>query len=124
MEKKNIDKNLTVYVDNTALEELLKIYSQEKTTDNLNHLLDKLTASRILVPANRMPENNQPMPCLLKAKSGESMLPIYTSLKHVQNAPKSAGLINMPYVNANEMVASANGEVNGIVINPFTDNLV
>lgn len=124
MENKNIDQNKTVHVQNDELEQLVLAYIKDKTPDNLNKLLNHLTTRRILVPAMQGADPTKPMPCLLKNANGETMLPIFTSLKQTAKAPKSQGIINMPFVAANDIVVKAEGKITGLVINPFTENLI
>lgn len=124
MENKNIDPNKTVHVKNEELEELVIAYIKDKTADNLNKLLNHLTTRRVLVPAMQGQDPTKPMPCLLKNEKGETMLPIFTSLKQTAKAPKSQGIINMPFVAANDIVVKAEGKITGLVINPFTENLI
>ena len=124
MENKKLDPNLTVQVNNDELEALVVEYIQDKTPEKLNKLLNHMTTRRVLIPAMPGPDPKKPMPCMLKNDKGDTMLPVFTSLKQTAKAPKSQGIINLPYVAANDMVAKSNGEIKGIVINPFTENLI
>ena len=124
MDNKKIDQNATIYVNNDELEKLLVAYKEVKNADALNQFLNHLVKCRILIPATTDKIANKPMPCMLRAGEKAVLLPIYTSLKHIQKAPKSEAIMNMPYLNANAMMSTANEEVKGIVINPFTDNVV
>lgn len=124
MEKKPIDKNMTIHIENDEVELLVKEYTQNKTTEGLNKLINKLTTCRILVPAGTGEDKKKPLPCLITNAGGETMLPMFTSLKQMEKAPKSAGIINMPFLAANDMAAKSNGKIVGLAINPFTDNLV
>lgn len=123
MENKNVNPDLTVHVKNEELEELVIAYVKEKTADNLNKLLNHLTTRRVLVPAMQGEVPNKPMPCLLKTPT-DTFLPVFTSLKQTEKAPKSQGIINMPFVAANDMVIKSDGKITGLVINPFTENLI
>ena len=51
-------------------------------------------------------------------------LPIYTSKKEIPESPKSEAIINMPFLATNNMVFQQDEKVSGIVINPFTQNLI
>lgn len=115
---------MTIHVNNEELERLVQAHMENRNADTLNQLLNHLTRCRILIPAMKGANSSKPLPCLLRAGNGENMLPIFTGFKHTEKAPKSQGIMNMPYLAANEMVVKSNGEISGIVINPFTDNLV
>ena len=124
MEKKPIDPSLTVHVNNDELEGMIDTYRNANVPENLSKLIQKLVTCRILVPAMADPKINKPNPCLLKGPNEQMFLPIFTSLKHTQKAPKSPAILNMQYLQANAFVLNAKEEIAGIVINPFTENLV
>lgn len=118
------DPNLTLDVKNEEVEAQIKTYLKEKTGDNLNTLIELIRTRRILVPAN-VNEENKPIPCLIEHPANGKFLPVYTSKEQVPEEPKSAALVNMPYLAANQMVAAQReNQVSGVVINPFTDNLI
>ncbi len=124
MEKKPIDPNVTVYVNNDELEQLVSAYAADKNADSFNRMISKLVTCRILLPAAMEPSVKKPMPCLLKAGANGTFLPVYTSLKHIPKEPKSPAILNMPYLNANGLVLGEKEKIKGIVLNPFTDNIV
>lgn len=124
MENKKLDQSMTIHVNNDELEKLVAEHIQAKNADSLNKLLNHLATCRILVPAMKGPDPSKPMPALLQTGNGETLLPVFTSLKQTEKAPKSQGIINMPFIGANDMVAKSNGRITGIAINPFTENLV
>lgn len=111
-------------LENNELEQLIHTYIEEKTGDNLNQLLNHLTTRRILLPAAVDEKTKKPLPALIKSKEGETFQPVFTSAEQTKAAPNSMGLLNMPYTSVNEMVAKANEQVRGVVINPFSDNLM
>ncbi len=49
---------------------------------------------------------------------------IYTSKKEIPESPRSEAVINMPFLATNNMVFQQDEKVSGIVINPFTQNLI
>lgn len=121
--KPPMNPNMTVNVKNPKLLELISTYMEEKNAKNLNDLLNEITKSRVLIPANQN-EKKQPMPCLIKNKDGNAFLPIYTDKEQMEKAPKSMAIINMPYVAVNKMALGIKPQIGGIVINPFTSNLI
>lgn len=117
------DPGMTIHVKNPEAEALMKAYAAEKSPENLNALIEKLRLSRLLVPAN-LNDRKQPMPCLIKSPEGELYLPVYTSREQIPKEPKSQVVINMPYLAINQLAAKKESNTAGIVINPFSDNLV
>ena len=123
LQKKPADPNMTLNIKNDEIEELIVTYSKENSADNLNKLLNKVHVSRVLVPAN-LNSQGQPVPFVIKNQSGESFMPIYTSKEQIPAEPKVPGILNMPYLGVNDMALKEEVGANGIVINPFTHNLV
>lgn len=117
------DPNLTLEVKNEDVEERIRAYLEEKTPENLRKLVELIRTRRVLVPAN-VNEKKQPMPCLIKNPQNESFLPIYTCKEQIPREPKSAAIMNMPYLAVNHMVVQQKDAVSGIVINPFTQPLI
>lgn len=122
-ERKPTDVNMTLEVNNDQLENLLVRYSSEKTAESLNALVSHLHTCRVLVPAN-VNDKKQPIPCFIKNNDGKMFLPLYTSKKQIPNAPKSPVIMNLPYQAVNQMAANPQLQVEGIVINPFSNNLI
>lgn len=122
-QKPPVDPNLTLDVKNEKLEELVKQYMDEKNADNLNALIEELRKCRLLVPAN-INEEKKPVPCMLNSKDKGMYFPVYTALKQIPQSPRSEAIINMPYLAVNEMTAQQQENLGGVVINPFTDNLI
>lgn len=116
------DPNLTIEVNNTELEQLVDLYSKDKTIENLNKLLSCIVKCRVLVPAE-LTESKKPAPCMIKNKEDEIYLPIYTSKAQIPQKPKSPLIMNVPYAGIN-LTAAQSPEVQGIVINPFSSNLI
>lgn len=122
-ENKVLDQDISLNVRNDEVEAQIKRYLKEKTGENLNTLIELLRTRRILIPANS-DEERKPKPCLIDSPSKGRFLPIYTSKEHVPKEPASDGLVNMPYLMANRMAASQGEDLSGIILNPFSDNLI
>lgn len=120
---KPIDQSMTVNVDNTELVKMVEIYLKDSTMEKLNDLLNCITKCRVLSPAV-MNEKKQPTPCLIRNQSGDSYLPIYTNKEQIPDQVKGQGIVNMPYLMANRTALSQKENVKGIVIDPFTHNLI
>ena len=117
------DPNLTIEVRNDDLEAQILLYRESKTGEQLNKVIEILRTSRILVPA-KLDQQNQPYPCLLTSQDKGTFLPIYTSKEQLPKEPRSAAVVNMPYLAMNHIAAQQAEKIVGIVINPFTQNLV
>lgn len=117
------DPNMTLDVKNEDVEEKIAQYLEDKTGENLNTLIELIRTRRVLVPAN-VNEENKPVPCLISSPNNGMFLPIYTSKKEIPQEPKSVAIVNMPFLAVNNMVFQQGEKVAGIVINPFTQNLI
>ena len=123
MKKFAEDPSFTLEVKNPEVEELLTTYSEDKTAENLNKLIDKCTKSRFLVPCN-VNENKQPIPVYIKNNKGEAFLPIYTSKEQLPKEHATPAIVNMPYLAINNMAAKKETKLDGIAFNPFSNNLL
>lgn len=110
-------------LENDTLLELMKKYLAEQTPENLNTLILHLRECRILTPAN-LNEKKQATPVFIKNPNGEVFLPIYTDKDQLPEDAGAPVIVNVPYLEANAMVARDDILATGIVINPFTTNLV
>ena len=120
---KPLDPNMTIEVNNDELEVLLVNYAKEQNADALNALVKHIHDCRILVPAN-VNEEKKPIPCYIRNQNGQLFLPVYTSKAQIPKEPKSPAIINMPFMAANKLVMNGEPKCDGIVINPFTNNLI
>ena len=117
------DPSMTLDVKNEDVEAQIDLYLKEKTGENLNALIELMRTRRVLVPAN-LNDEKKPVPCLINSPKNGMFLPIYTSKKEIPESPKSEAIINMPFLATNNMVFQQDEKVSGIVINPFTQNLI
>lgn len=117
------DPSMTLDVKNEDVEAQIDLYLKEKTGENLNALIELMRTRRVLVPAN-LNDEKKPVPCLINSPKNGMFLPIYTSKKEIPESPRSEAVINMPFLATNNMVFQQDEKVSGIVINPFTQNLI
>jgi len=110
-------------ITNDKLEEAIKVYLAERTKENLGIVLNLLRPTKLLVPA-MLKAPNQPVPCFLKSGAGETFLAVYTSKEQIPAEPKSQAILSMPFPACNDVVTKEELNLMGMVINPFTDNLV
>lgn len=118
MEEKRI-----LELTNDRLEEAIRTYAAESTKENLSVVLNLLRPTKLLVPA-MLKAPDQPVPCFLKNNEGEQYLAVYTSKAQIPQEPKSQAVLSMPFPACNNIVVKPELGVAGMVINPFSDNLV
>lgn len=112
----------TIDVKNPEVEEKMTSYVADKTPQNLNALVEALVKTRVLNPAT-LNDQKFPIPVAIKNKNGETFLPIYTEKTQIPKDPQSAVIMNLPFLAVVE-VALKNPESAGVVINPFSNNLI
>lgn len=118
-----MDEKVTMEITNDRLEEAIKEYAAERTKENLSTVLNLLRPTKLFVPA-MLKAPDQPMPCFIKNNSGEQFFVAYTSKEQIPAEPKSQALLSMPFPACNNVVVKPELKLNGMVINPFSDNLV
>lgn len=118
-----MDNKTTIEITNDRLEEAIKEYASDRTKERLSTVLNLLRPTKLFVPA-MLKAPNQPVPCFLKNKNGEQFLVVYTSKEQIPKEPKSQALLNMPFPACNTIVVKPELSLTGMVINPFSDNLI
>lgn len=118
-----MEEKTTMEITNDALEEAIKEYAQTKDKDGLTKVLNLLGPTRLFVPAMLTAETT-PAPCFLKTSTGEQFLAVYTSKEQIPENPKSQALLTMPFPTCNNIVVKEELNLTGMVVNPFTDNLI
>ena len=118
-----MDEKITMEITNDKLEEAIKTYGEDHSKENLTTVLNLLRPTKLLVPA-MLTAPDKPAPCFLKSSNGEQFLAVYTSKKQIPDEPKSQAILVMPFVTCNSIVVKPELTITGMVINPFSDNLV
>lgn len=118
-----MDEKMTMEITNDRLEAAIKEYAAERTKENLSAVLNLLRPTKLLVPA-MLKAPNQPIPCFLKNNDGEQFLVVYTSKAQIPEEPKSQAVLSMPFPACNSVVVKPELQLSGMVINPFSDNLI
>lgn len=108
---------------NERLEEAILEYQKDRTAEKLTPLVYLLRTSDLYVPAELM-EPDKPMPCFLKNKKGDAYMPVYTTKQHVPKDPIIQGLLCMSFWDCTSIAMNEALELFGMVINPFTSNVV
>lgn len=118
-----MDDKITMEITNDKLEEAIGAYVKERTQEKLVAVLNLLRPTKLLVPA-MLKEQNQPTPCLLKSNNGDQFLAVYTSKAQIPEEPKSQAILSMPFQACNGIIVKPELQLTGMVINPFSDNLI
>lgn len=130
-------------LDNAQLEAAVEEFAQDRQKDKYAKVMEILEKSMVLVPAMQpqglddktqeslktggsaqLPKDAKILPCLLRKDSGEQALPIFTSVTQIPQDKKSPALIAMPFHVCLSMVMANRDNVEVIVLNPFTHNMV
>ena len=118
-----MDNKVTMEITNDKLEAVIKEYASERTKEKLTEVLNLMRPTKLLVPA-MLKGNGQPEPCFLRNDKGDQFLAVFTSKEQIPAEPKSQAILSVPFPVCNSMVANDNLKLLGMVINPFTDNLI
>jgi hypothetical protein len=118
-----MDEKTTMEITNDRLEEVIREYATDRTKERLAELLNLLRPTKLFVPA-MLAAPDKPTPCFLKNSEGEQFFVVYTSRAQIPAEPKSQALLNMPFPVCNSIVVKPELNLIGMVINPFSDNLV
>lgn len=127
-------------------EQLIQIYKEDPIKGNLKSLVQQMEKTVFLIPAvmpdtpearkfrKKAKENRKeqlkltkeaaPIPSFLKNKDGIAFLPIYTRPAQIPKEPKFDVLMNMPFHACRQLVLNGKLGVEGLVLNPFSDNLI
>lgn len=126
------NQNKEPVLHNEQLEKAIDIFRTEQTKENMNKIMTLLESSTIMQPAvfphqGGLPTkkiNLQPRPAILKNQSGESFFPIFTSKNHIPEEQKYPAMLYVRFSECAKLAAKPELNLKGIVINPFTHNLV
>lgn len=118
-----MDEKMTMEITNDRLEEAIREYAAERTKEKLSDVLNLLRPTKLYVPA-MLKAPDQPIPCFLRNSNQEQFLVVYTSKEQIPEEPKSQAILSMPFPACNSIVVKPELQLTGMVINPFSDNLV
>ncbi|MCR5271386.1 MAG: SseB family protein [Lachnospiraceae bacterium] len=123
--------------------ELIGEYRNENSQKNLDALINQLLRTPVEVPgmlpatvdkealmekakegAFKMPADVRPAPCFLRNEEGVLYLPVYTHKTEVPKEPKFDVLMGLPFVACLAFATAGKTPPEGIVLNPFSDNLI
>lgn len=138
-----VEQEWGIKMDNTQLEAVLEEYVQDRQKEKYVAVMEVLEKAMILVPAMppqgldeeteklmkegrqiKLPPEAKVVPCLLRKETGEQALPIFTSAAQIPQDKKSPALMAMPFGSCVSMIMANKGQVEAVVLNPFTHNMV
>lgn len=127
-------------------QELVKAYKEKPEKESFKAMVLQIQNTTFLVPAtlpedvdreeirkraiesagapSKLPEGVKPFPCILKNAEGEVFLPIYTAQEQIPKEPKYDVIITIPFRACMELAGDGKFNAEGIVLNPFSDNLL
>lgn len=130
-------------LDNAKLEAAVEDFAQNRQKEYYAKVMEILEKSMVLMPALppqgideetqkqmkegkpvQLPKEAKILPCLLRKESGEQILPIFTSTAQIPQDKKSPALLAIPFQACLSMVMASKGQVEAMVLNPFTHNMV
>lgn len=111
-------------IDNTKLEEAMQVYIQGQDKDNLVRLVYALADTRLFVPAMAVQKKGGFQPYVMKNAEGDMYMPAFTSAKKFPVGQKYQGMLKIQYKQCVSMLLDNPTLVQGIALNPFSDNLM
>lgn len=127
-------------------EQLIQFYKEDTAGENLQALIHQMKKTIFLIPAMlpdtpeineikqkvkdnpgvkiNLPKGTAPMPAILTNQNGGKFFPIYSTKEQIPKEPKFDLLMNMPFGACCSFAMDERLEVEGIALNPFTDNLL
>ncbi|MDE6388444.1 MAG: SseB family protein [Lachnospiraceae bacterium] len=130
-------------LDNAKLEAAVADFAQNRQKEYYAKVMEILEKSMVLMPALppqgideetqkqmkagkpvQLPKEAKILPCLLRKESGEQILPIFTSTAQIPQDKKSPSLLAIPFQACLSMIMASKGQVEVMVLNPFTHNMV
>lgn len=130
-------------LDNSQLESAAAEFAQDRQKDKYTRVMEILEKATVLVPAMppqgldeetqrlmkegksvQLPKDAKITPCLLRKDTGEQALPIFTSTLQIPQDKRSPALLSMPFNTCLSMVMENQSDVETMVLNPFTHNMV
>jgi len=133
---------------NEALEEAIKAFKGNQSNENLVKIMMHLEKASVMQPAMLSKEADpqkirnlveksqggkvpvqltgeaQPRPIILKNDKGEQFFAVFTAKEQIPSGQKYPAMLFLPFRACAQMAARPGLQLSGIVLNPFTDNLV
>lgn len=111
-------------IDNTKLEEAMQEYLKEQDKERLIRLVYAIQETRLFVPAMEAQKKGGFQPYIIKNAQGDLYMPAFTSIKKFPQNQKYQGMLKIQYKQCVSMLLDHPTLVQGIALNPFSDNLM
>ena len=111
-------------IDNSKLEEAVKLYLQEPGKESLLKLAVMLKDASLFVPARVMQKNQGFQPYVVKNEQGDMFMPAFTSIAKFPETKEYQGMLKIPYKQCESLLLDQPTLIQGIALNPSTDSLM
>ncbi len=133
---------------NEPLEAAIKNFKTDQSNENMVKILSSLAQATVMQPVflpadadkaalRKLIEKSQsektpvqpgagtrPLPVVLKNEKGEQFFAIFTGKSQIPEKQKYPGIMYIPFRECARLAVKENLQLAGVVLNPFTDNLV
>lgn len=112
-------------IDNARLEEAMQVYMKDQDKEHLVQLAYAIQNTKLFVPAMAVQKQKQGgfQPYIFKNGDGDMYMPAFTSMKKFPNNQKYQAMLKIQYKQCVSMLLDNPTLVQGIVLNPYSDNL-
>lgn len=111
-------------IDNTKLIESMQAYIDKPSKEALIRLVLALKDTEVFVPVMVNQDKQALQPYIIKNKDGDMYVPAFTSMERFPKGQKYQGMQKLQYKQCVSMLLGNKASVQGIVLNPYTDNLI
>lgn len=142
------EQNREPALHNEALEEAMKTFKADQTNENLVKIMMHLEKATVMQPAMipggadqremkelleksrggvapvKLAGGLQPRPIILKNDKGEQFFAVFTGQSQIPGNQKYPAMMFLPFKECSKMAVREELKLSGVVLNPFTDNLV
>ena len=108
---------------NQFAEEAIDTYKKNPSQENLRSMINLLRPTTMMVPVN-VNEQKKAEPMFLRNPEGMAYLAVFTGKDHVPEDLQKQTMMATPFPVCNGIVCNAPIEVSGMVINPYTNNIL
>ncbi len=137
------EKKLTGQESREQLNQVLDAFLKEQTNEKKAEMINVLVKTRLFVPGKfpdgtdlsqfkptkpgetkPLPADVKPLPALLKNKEGSLFLPVYTDQTLIPAEMKPQVVMNMPFMALVNMALNEKLHLDGMAVNPHTQNVL
>lgn len=111
-------------IDNTRLEEAMQVYMKDQNKETLVRLVYAIQETKLFVPAMAAEKQGGFQPYIIKNSEGDLYMPAFTCMKKFPQNQKYQGMLKIQYKQCAAMLLDHPTLVQGIALNPFSDNLM